>query len=82
MDSPDNEPYAAALARCLAAARRKGHTVRVWYPVNERLHALLCEVCGAMAWVSQSGGEERWRIGGLALEQECRDSVELAQTDT
>lgn len=55
---PDSERYGAARARCEAAVRRSGHTINVSYPVDERLHALLCEVCGAMAWVSLSGGEE------------------------
>ncbi len=42
----DNEQH--TVARCEARARDHGHTLRVWYPVDERLHASLCEICGAM----------------------------------
>ena len=78
----EDEEYAAAVATCEAAVRRNGHTVRVWYPLDERLHAVLCEVCGAMAWVSLSGGEERWRLGGEALHQECLAEGERLETGT
>jgi hypothetical protein len=80
MGNPESEPYAATRARCEAAVRRNGHPVTVWYPVDERLHALLCEGCGAMAWMSLSGGEERWRIGGPALDKACQDRVERSET--
>ena len=48
-----------------------GHAVSSWYPVAERLHMSLCEVCGEMAWVSRVGQEEGWRVGGGALWQDC-----------
>lgn len=68
----DSVPYTSAIARCEAAARNHGHTLGiVWYPVDERLHACLCEVCGAMGWVTRPGGEKHWRIGGSVLEQDC-----------
>ena len=60
----DNEQH--TVARCEARARDHGHAQRVWYPVDERLHASLCEICGAMGWVARSGDEERWRIGAGA----------------
>ena len=60
-----------ALARYEARARDQGHTLRVWYPVDERLQASLCDSCGAMGWVTRSAYEEQWRIGGSALEQGC-----------
>jgi hypothetical protein len=66
-----NEQYSAAVARCEAAAREHGHTLDVWYHVSEELHASVCAVCGAMVWVTRPGHEKRWRIGGVALEQEC-----------
>jgi hypothetical protein len=65
----DNEQH--TVARCEARARDNGHTLRVWYPVDERLHASLCEICGAMGWIARSGDEERWRIGGSVLNQHC-----------
>ncbi len=63
--------YAEAVAKCEAAARRNGHVLGKWLPVDARLHAALCEVCGAMAWVTLPGSEKRWRPGGTALEQGC-----------
>ena len=63
--------YDAGVVRCKAVARDHGHTLNKWYPVDERLHASLCEECGDMAWVSRSGDEEGWRVGGRALNQGC-----------
>jgi hypothetical protein len=63
--------YDAATARCEAVASDHGHTLSTWYPVDERLHACLCEECGEMIWVSRSGPEEGWRVGGRALRQGC-----------
>lgn len=80
MDAHDNEQYAATVAGCETAARSRGHALGAWYPVDERLHAALCEVCGAMVWVSLSGGEERWRRGGAALEQDCLEEGERSET--
>ena len=48
-----------------------GHAVSSWYPVGERLHTSLCEVCGEMAWVSRVGHEEGWQVGGRTLRQAC-----------
>ncbi len=67
----DNEQYTSAVAECEAAARDHGHTVGVWYPVDDQFRAFMCEVCTAMAWVTRPGYEKHWRIGGSALEQDC-----------
>ncbi len=67
----DHERYASAVARCETAARNHGHDLGVWYPVTEQLHASLCELCGAMAWVVRPSYEKDWRMGGSALEQAC-----------
>ena len=68
----DSVQLTSAIARCEAAARNHGHTLGiVWYPVDERLHASLCEVCGQMGWVTRPGGEKQWRIGGSVIEQDC-----------
>ena len=53
------------------AARSNGHTLGVWYLVDERLHAAMCVVCGKMVLVARPGGEERWRRGGGALHEGC-----------
>ena len=66
-----DEQYAAAVARCEAAARNQRHALGKWLPVDTRLHASQCEVCGALAWLARPGYEERWRVGGTALEQDC-----------
>ena len=66
-----NEQYTAAVTRCEAAARNHGHALGVWYLVDERLHASICEVCGAIALVTRPGYEKHWRIGGSVLEQDC-----------
>ena len=67
-----NKQLIAMMAECEAVAKTYGHTLSLWYPVDEqRLHAFLCEVSGAMGWVTRSGGEERWRIGGSALKENC-----------
>jgi hypothetical protein len=66
-----DELYRAAVARCEATARERGHTLDMWYRVSEGLHASVCVICGAMVWVTRPGQEKRWRIGGAALEEEC-----------
>ena len=63
--------YDAAVVRCKAVASNHGHALGKWYLVDERLHASLCEECAYMAWVSRSGDEEGWRVGGRALSQGC-----------
>ena len=67
----NNERYTVVVARCEATARGLEHALGMWYPVSEHLRASLCKVCGAMVWVTRSGTEQRWRIGGAALRQEC-----------
>ncbi len=69
----DNEQHKSAVGRCEAAARSHGHALGVWYPVDERFRASLCEVCGAMTWITRPGYEKHWRIGGSALEQDCSE---------
>jgi hypothetical protein len=66
-----SEQYTVIVARCESTARETGHTLDVWYPISEHLRASLCKVCGAMVWVTRSGTEQRWRIGGTALQQVC-----------
>ena len=68
-----SEQYTVMVARCESTAREAGHTLDVWYPVSENLRASLCKICGAMVWLTRSGTEQRWRIGGAALRQECLD---------
>jgi hypothetical protein len=60
-----------AVSECEAAARDHGHTLGLWHPVDERLHASLCEVCGSVGRVMRPSGEKRWLIGGSALKQGC-----------
>ena len=74
----NNEQLRAMVARCESTARETGHTLDVWYPVSENLRASLCKICGAMIWLTRSGTEQRWRIGGAALQQECLDYDFLA----
>ena len=69
--------YDAAIAGCEALASDHGHALSPWYPVDERLHASLCEECREMVWVSWSGHEEGWLVGGGALGQYCpREELE------
>ena len=68
-----SEQYTVMVARCESTARQTGHTLDVWYPVSEQLRASLCKICGAMVWVTRPGNEQRWRIGGTALQQDCLD---------
>jgi hypothetical protein len=78
----NNEQYTVMVARCEATARGLDHALDVWYPVSEHLRASLCKVCGAMVWVTRSGKEQRWRIGGAALQQEClEDNLGAAAAD-
>ena len=65
--------HTAMVSRCESTARGLGHALDVWYPVSENLGASLCKICGAMVWVTRSGTEQRWRIGGTALQKECLD---------
>jgi hypothetical protein len=67
----DDEQYAAAVENCEMAARSHGHTLGMWYLVDERLHAAMCVVCDEMVLVARSGDEERWRLGGRALHEDC-----------
>jgi hypothetical protein len=72
----DKGQYEAAVESCEMAARSHGHALGKWYPVDERLHVSMCEVCGAMVLVARPGGEERWRTGGKAFEQGCLEEEE------
>ncbi|MDQ3834560.1 MAG: hypothetical protein M3315_13235 [Actinomycetota bacterium] len=74
----DSEGYSAAVARCEADAINHGHVLGVWYAVDARLHASLCAVCGAMAWVTLPGGEKRWRVGGTAREIDCLEEDRIS----
>ena len=65
------QQYDTAATRCEATASEHGHALSTWYPVGERLHAALCEECGDIGWVSRSGDEEGWRVGGRALSRGC-----------
>ena len=68
----NTEQYHSALASCKETAGNLGHTLGgMWYPVDERLHASICELCGAMVWLTRPGKEKRWRIGDKALKEEC-----------
>jgi hypothetical protein len=69
--SSNTRQYDSAVARCEAVASDHGHTLRTWYPVDERLQAALCEECGQMVWVSRSNDQEGWRVGGRGLRQYC-----------
>ena len=66
-----SEQLSVMVARCESTAREAGHILDVWYPVSEDLRASLCTICGAMVWVASPGREQRWRIGGAALQKEC-----------
>ena len=68
---PGNEQYDSVVASCEATVRNRGHVLDVWYPVDERLHASICKECGDTVWVTRSGNEECWRVGGEALRQYC-----------
>ena len=69
----NNVQHTFVVSRCEATARQLGHALNVWYSVSEHLSASLCKNCGTMVWVTRSGTEEDWRIGGAALQQECLD---------
>ena len=69
----NNVQHTVVVARCEATARELGHALDLWYPVSEHLSASLCKICGSMVWVTRSGTEQDWRIGGEALQQECLD---------
>jgi hypothetical protein len=65
------QEYDAAVARCETIAGHRGHALSPWYPVDDRLHASLCEECGGMVWVSRPDPKKHWRSGGGALVQDC-----------
>ena len=67
----NNVQLTVVVARCEATARELGHALELWYSISEHLSASLCKVCGSMVWVTRSGTEQDWRIGGAALQQEC-----------
>jgi hypothetical protein len=69
----NNVQQTVVVARCEATARQLGHALNVWYSLSEHLSAILCKNCGSMVWVTRSGTEEDWRIGGAALLLECLD---------
>ena len=77
-----SEQLTLMVARCELTARETGHTLDVWYPVSQNLRASLCKVCGAIVWVTRSGTEKGWRIGGTALQKEClEDNLGAAAGD-
>ena len=67
----DRGQYAAAVESGKMAATSHGHALGIWYLVDERLHVSMCEACGEMVLVARLGDEERWRIGGTALQEGC-----------
>ena len=69
------QQFDAAIASCEVSASEYGHALGKWYPVDERLHAALCEECAEMVWVSRSGIEEGWRVGGGALRHYCPEEA-------
>ena len=72
-----NEQLIGPLSECVAAASQHGHELGLWHALDQRLHASLCKSCGRMAWLTRSDNEQRWHIGGSALEQEClKEDVE------
>jgi hypothetical protein len=74
-----NQQFMSALSECEAAARQHGHPLGVWHAVDERLHASLCKVCSRMAWLTRLSKEQRWRIGGSALGQECLGGEDVSE---
>ena len=66
--------YVTAISRCEADARTLGHSLDVWYQVDEHLHACLCEFCSELVWITRLGDEKHWRIGGSALKQDCLEA--------
>jgi hypothetical protein len=69
----NNEQHTVVVARCESTARELGHALDLWYSISENLRACLCKVCGSMVWLTRSGTEQAWRLGGAALQQECLD---------
>ncbi len=69
----NNVQHTVVVSRCEVTAGGLGHALDLWYPMSENLHASVCKTCGAMVWVTRAGTEQRWRIGGPALQQECLD---------
>ena len=72
----DNGQYVAAVERCERSARSSVHLLGVWQEIDEHLHASMCEVCGAMVLVVRPGYENRWRVGGTALEEGCLEEAD------
>jgi hypothetical protein len=67
----NNEQHAVMVAKCEATARGLGHALDLWYPISEHLRASVCKICGAMVWVTRSGTEQCWCLGGAALKKDC-----------
>ncbi len=49
----------------------EGFSSNVGFVKSRHLRASLCKICGTIVWVTRSGAEQRWRIGG----QRCRRSA-------
>ena len=77
MESSDQ--YAKMVAACETVAKNRGHTLGVWQPVDERLQASMCEVCGAIAWVTRYEDERGWQAGGEALRRECSEEEDTTE---
>jgi hypothetical protein len=71
LDPTRDEHFTTAVSKCETAAKVRGHTLGGWHPMSKRMYIIGCVVCNEITWITRSGDEEHWRIGGQALVQTC-----------
>ena len=60
-----------ATGSALIEAHERGHDLGDWCPTMERMRLAKCRWCGRLGWIVLPPGEEKWRVGGNALNADC-----------
>jgi hypothetical protein len=61
-----------ATGSVLIEAHERGHDLGDWGPtIGKRMRLSKCRGCGRLGWIVLPPGEEKWRVGGNALNADC-----------
>ena len=60
-----------AAGSALIEAHERGHALRDWRPIHERMRIASRRSCGCLVWIVRPPDEETWRAGGNTLNVDC-----------
>jgi hypothetical protein len=62
-----------AAGSALIEAHERGHDLDEWGPtIGERMRFAKCRRCSRVVWIVRLPGEKTWRVGGNAVNADCR----------